>query len=275
MMHTLRLQTVPAQRGALWVRHGFKVFFSQPLAYMGLFGVFLMGMLLAQIIPWFGSLLFLASLPLLTLAFILATQQVIQGKFPGPRVFLAPFQGERSRTRALWQLGLIYAAAMFFIAWVRAMIDGGRTDALQISIAEGTATPESVAALMADARMQLSVFWFAGMALLLAIPFWHAPALVHWGGHSALKSLFFSTVACWRNKGAFLVYGITWLGAVMAFTMLSSLLFSLVGQPQWAALAMMPAVLTFSVVFYASLYFTFFDCFEVEAAPSDAAAPRA
>ena len=49
---------------------------------------------------------------------------------------------------------------------------------------------------------------FAGA---LSIPFWHAPALVYWGGQGWAKSLFFSTVALWRNKGAFALYGLGWL----------------------------------------------------------------
>ena len=45
----------------------------------------------------------------------------------------------------------------------------------------------------------------------LILLFWHAPALVHWHGVSPVKSLFFSAVACFRNFGALLVYGLAWL----------------------------------------------------------------
>jgi hypothetical protein len=267
----MKLQLVPASRGATWVRQGFGVFFSRPLSFMGLFGVLVLGMLLAQLLPWVGTVLFWASLPLVTLGFMMATQQVLQGQFPTPRIFVAPLRGNPVRARALWQLGALYAVGMLIVVGVHAWIDGGRMDAFQTAATSGKATPESLAPLLSDGRLQLSLLWFAGAAALLSLPFWHAPALVHWGGHSVAKALFFSTVACWRNKGAFLVYGLTGLGVVVAFALVSSIMFALLGTPNMAALAMMPAVLVFTAVFYASLFFTFADCFEL---PSDALAGK-
>jgi hypothetical protein len=261
----MKLQLVPASRGALWVRRGFGVFFSRPLAYVGLFGVMLMGMVIAQLLPWVGPLLFWAALPLITLGFMLATQLVLQGKFPTPRVFIEPLRGEGAR--ALWQLGAAYSLTMLVIAGVYTWIDGGRFEALQATMTSGKATPENVATLLSDTRFQLSLLWFSGAASVLSLPFWHAPALVYWGKQPVGKALFFSTVACWRNKGAFSVYALTGLGAVMVFAMVSSLLFAALGQPNMAALAMMPAALMFSVVFYASLFFTFADCFEMPSVP--------
>ena len=228
---------------------------------MGLFGVLLMAMLVAQLLPWIGPLLFWASLPLVTLGFMLGTQQTLQGKYPTPQVFIAPMRGPHAR--ALWKLGALYAITMFVVAGVYTLIDGGRSEALQIAATSGKATPESVAALLSDARLQLGFLWFAGAAALLSLPFWHAPALVYWGGQSVGKAMFFSTVACWRNRWAFAVYGLTGFAAILVFAVVSSLLFALLGQPNMAAVAMMPAVLMFTAVFYTSLFFTFADCFEM------------
>ena len=104
-----------------------------------------------------------------------------------------------------------------------------------------------------------------GLASLLSLPFWHAPALVHWGGQGVGKALFFSTMACWRNIGAFTVYGLAWAGAILVFGALANVLAALTQQAQLIALAAVPAGLLFSTVFYASLYFTFNDCFAPEA----------
>ena len=259
----MKLQIVPASRGALWVRQGFRIFFSRPLSFMALFGVLLLGMLVAQLLPWIGALLFWACMPTVTLGFMLATQQSLQGRYPTPRVFIEPLRGERSRTRAMWQLGAIYAVTMLVVASVYSWIDGGRYAALQTAVASGKATPESVGVLLDDSRLQMSLLWFASAATQSSLPLWHAPALVHWGGQTALKALFFSTVACWRNKGAFVVYALTGVAAVMAFALVSSIVFALLGLPGVAAVAMAPAVLLFVAVFYASLYFTFADCFEM------------
>ena len=103
------------------------------------------------------------------------------------------------------------------------------------------------------------------------MPFWHAPALVHWGGQPWARSLFFSTVAIWRNKGAFAVYGLAWMVLWLAVLVLVSLGVGLLG-PQRFTLVATPLTLIFSTVFYASLWFTFSDCF---AAPETAEAVEA
>ena len=61
----------------------------------------------------------------------------------------------------------------------------------------------------------------------------------------------------------------------VAFGMLGSLVFALLGQAQMFALAVVPMSLVFSTVFYVSLYFTFADCFvpgESEPKPEPASA---
>jgi hypothetical protein len=262
----MKLQLVPARQGVEWARQGLRVFFMRPLGFMGLFGVVLFAMLLAQLLWWVGSLLLWASLPLITLGFMIATHQTLQGGTPSFQVFVAPLRGSAANKRALWQLGVMYAVAMLIVVGVHAWIDGGRIAALQAAATSGQGTPETIGPLLADPRLQGSLLWFAVAAAVLSVPFWHAPALVHWAGHSAPKALFASTLACWRNKGAFAMYALTGFGAVTAFALLSSIVFAILGAPNLAAMVMMPAVLFFTVVFYASLYFTYADCFEPPAA---------
>ena len=61
----------------------------------------------------------------------------------------------------------------------------------------------------------------------LFLMFWHAPALVHWHGVSPVKSLFFSLVACLKNFGAYLVYGLGWLAVFLGI----GTVFALAGRP--------------------------------------------
>ncbi len=265
----MKLQLVPAREGIQWARNGLRVFVARPLPFMALFGVVLMAMLVVQFLGWLGSLLLWSCLPLVTLGFMIATREALQGKTPTFQVFITPLQGEPSRKRALWTLGGLYALVMLFIMLVHGWIDGGAMAALQEAATSGNSTPETMGPLLADPRLRTSLIWFATAAGLLSVPFWHAPALVHWGGHTVAKALFSSTVACWRNKGAFLLYALTCAGAVAAFALLSSLVFSLIGVPNLAAVLMMPAVLFFTVIFYASLYFTYAGCFAADAPAQD------
>ena len=128
--------------------------------------------------------------------------------------------------------------------------------------------------------MAIALFACELLGSALSVPFWHAPALVHWGGQAVGQSLFSSTLAVWRAKGAFLVYGLGWLGCVTAFAFVGALVLGLLGQPQWAGLIGIPAGLVLSAVFYISLLFTFNDSFggspvqaEAAEAGGDGAAP--
>ncbi len=102
---------------------------------------------------------------------------------------------------------------------------------------------------------------------LLGLPFWYAPGLVHWGGHGAFKALFFSCVAVWRNKLAFLVYIGAGVGGLFLLSVVSQVLMALVGLSQVAGLVGLPLILMFFTVMYASLFFTFVDSFEMSADP--------
>ena len=267
----MKLQLVPSRQGALWVRHGFGAFLQRPLAFAALFTGFLFFGLLAMMVPLVGPLLLLASLPLVSLGFMLATQRALQGKYPGPGVFISPLRVSRRRSAALLQMGLIYAVASVAIMTLSDFADGGKFDALQDAMASGKDNSAAIALLLADPQLHLGLVLRFGLASLLSLPFWHAPALVHWGDHGVGKALFFSTVACWRNLGAFTVYALAWGGAILLFGMLANLLAALLQQMQLVALAAVPAGLLFSTVFYTSLYFTFADCF----APDDASQPVA
>jgi hypothetical protein len=269
----MKLRIVPAQQGALWVRQGFRVFAKQPLAFSGLFAAFLFAVFLLSLIPLIGSLLLLALLPLATLGFMLGTQKALAGGVPLPRSFVEPLRGGRSSAAALLQLGLIYAACTFAIIWLSDAVDGGALDKLMEALASGKATPETIGQQIADPALEMGLLLRFGLAALLSVPFWHAPALVHWDRQGVAQSLFSSTVACWRNKGAFAVFGVCWATVILLFALVANVLAAALAQPQLLALAAMPASLLFSTVFYASLFFTFADCFELPGDPRPALSP--
>ena len=268
----MKLRQVPAVHGARWVRHGFAAFFRRPLAFAVLFTAFLVFGLFATRLAWVGPLLLLAALPLVSLGFMLATARVLQGRFPTLAVFAEPLRQSRPATLALLRLGLLYAAATAAVMLLSDWVDGGKFEALQVALGDGRAGAAGraqVGALLADGQLQLGMLLRLGLASLLSLPFWHAPALVHWGRQGVGQALFSSTVACWRNKGAFAVYGCTWGAVIFGFGIAANVLAALLQKPQVMAMAAIPAGLLFSTVFYASLYATFADCF----IPSDAAAP--
>ena len=258
----MKLRLVRARQGALWVRNGFRIFFRRPMAFAMLFTSFLFAALLLLMLPLVGSVLLLIALPLATLGFMIATQVALKGGFPLPAVFVQPLRVDAARRLALLKLGLVYAAATFAILWLADLVDDGKFEALQVAMANSKTPVEEILQRLLDPQLQAGLAVRLGLASMLSLPFWHAPALVHWGSQTWGQALFFSWMACWRNKGAFAVYGLTWTAVVMLFGVLVNLVFGLLGQPGLMAVAVMPAGLMFSTVFYASLFFTFADCFE-------------
>lgn len=273
MTMQLHLQDVPARNGRLWIRHGFKVFQRQPLALAGLFGLFLFAGFIVMLVPGIGLVLAMASLPLLSLGFMLATHLVLQKKSPTASVFIAPLKLTPERRRSQLLLCFGYAGAMLLIGLMADWVDGGSTRDLQKLIAEN-ADNDAIANAATDPRL----FWGLATRLslmgLLSVPYWHAPALVHWGGQGVAQALFSSTLALWRNKAAFLLNMLLWAGLMLAMASSVSLLFGLLGLAQFAPVVLMTAGLLMSTVFYASLYFSFVDCFMFGAPPDVLSEPR-
>ncbi len=264
----MRLRVVPAARGATWLRQGFAVFGRKPLAFAALFTAFLFFALLTALVPFVGPLLLLAALPLVSLGFMRATQHTLKGKFPTLAVFVTPLRRDRRVALALLKLGLVYAVATMAVMTLSDIADGGTFEALQEAMGDSRgdteAGREQIARLLGDPRLTGGMLLRLALAALLALPFWHAPALAHWAGQGWGQALFSSTIACWRNRAAFLVYGLAWVGVIGAFGIAVNLLAALFARPQLIALVAVPAGLLFSTVFYASLYFTFADCFAAD-----------
>lgn len=253
----MKLRLVPARQGTTWVRQGFRVFFRQPLAYTALFFLFLFSAFVLASLPLVGMPVLLTLLPAVTLGFMIATQKTVSGGMPLPGVFAVPFKRGKGSARSQLQLGAAYAAASVLTMLLAQLLGGDSMEALEAAMGEGEA-PAGEAASM----LQWSLLLRFALALPVSLVFWHAPALVHWGHIPPMQAIFYSAVACWRNLGAFAVYFLTWGGVIALFSVLLTLTMSLFGMPQVAALAAMPAALMFTTVFYASLYFTFADCFE-------------
>ena len=229
----MQLRIVPAGRGAQWVRQGFRIFFARPLSFMGLFGVLLMAMLVSQLLPWVGPLLFSATLPLITLGFMLGTQQALQGRFPTPRIFIAPLRGTCTQ-RALWQLGALYAVAMFVVALVYLWIDGGRVQTLQAAAGQ-TARPRP------RAWPRSSPTTACSSASVVHSP----PACSacrsgtprRWCTGAGSRPARRCSSAPWpagATRAAFAVYALTGVGAVMAFALACALVLPCSASPAGA-----------------------------------------
>jgi hypothetical protein len=255
----LLLKQVEAARGARWLRDALRLFARRPLAFTVMFGAFMGAALVASLVPWIGGVLLMMMPPLVSLGFMVASQSALLDGPVTPAQFVTPLRGDPARRRSLLILCALYAAGAIAIILLCDAISGRAVERLwQIS---GSGTPAELQALLAEPGVSAAILTGTALGGLLSVPFWHAPALVYWGAQSVGQALFSSTLAVWRCKGAFLVYGLAWMALLFAFSMVSALVFALLGAGQLGSLFAVPAAAYFCTVFYVSLLFTFNDSF--------------
>lgn len=270
---SLRLRVVAPRQGLFWLRASFGQFVRRPLSYMGLFVMYLLAVLFALSIPVLGSLLVVTSLPLLTLTYLHATRAAVSGGSVLVSAFVEPLRAASRRDRiAFLKLSLAYGALTLVIVALSDVIDAGSFAKVQSAMIGGDDL-----ALSDDERTNL----LAGMALrfglaaLVSIPFWHAPALILWHGQGVGLALFSSALACWKARGALAVYAAVWFAVVAGVGISMALLLGVLGLRSFVGAMALPGGLILTAVFYVSLYFIYADSFEVgdEAAAATAIEP--
>src|SRR4029453_1480563 len=146
--------------------------------------------------PWIGAIIGGMLVPAATLGLMAATEEATKGRFPMPSVLISAFRAGRQRMRAMLLLGVIYTVGSMAVTGLASLLTNGRP--------------------AADGEIDSVALLALALHPPLFLMFWHAPALVHWHGVSPVKSLFFSVVACMKNFGAFLTYGMAWVGVFLA-----------------------------------------------------------
>ncbi|MDO9434801.1 BPSS1780 family membrane protein [Hydrogenophaga sp.] len=256
----MKLNIVPARTGFLWVKLGARTFFRQPLGMAGLFFMFMATVSVLSIVPFVGTLVALALVPAATLGLMAATREAEQGRFPMPSTLVSAFRGGPSKTRSMLILGAMYAAGLMLVLGVSALF---ATDVPPVDMPGGEVTPERMREMLSSQGLWVALILY--VPLLMA--FWHAPALVYWHGVTPFKSLFFSVMACWANKGAMLLYTLGWMVVIMIAGVLMNLLAALLGGTALLNLLIYPMVLLLAAMFHTSIWFTVRDSFVTEDKP--------
>jgi len=274
----MKLQIIPARTGLHWVRLGSRTFARCPLAFTGLLLLGLVvlaclaGLLDVLGLPqWTGTAVLSVLWPSFSLMVMVAAAEVWQGRALRPQLLWVAF-GEGQRARAMLLLGLLYSGMEALMLGASMLLDDGRFARFYLGLgAEADITElEDVLAFFADPQVRTAMWLFLGSTLLLMLPMWHAPALVYWHRIAPLKALFFSTVACVRNIGAFALYTLAWFGLWMAAGALPMLVGSLlaagpdgVSEPGMVliALVILLLLLPLCCAFAVSWVFSFRDCF--------------
>ena len=254
----MKIESVPARQGWHWIVSGFKLTkaFALPLSVIML--CFVVAVMIPSVIPTIGGFVPFLMTPFLTLGLMSAFRTAIKGEQPSPKALLEGAKLGNDTMKRLFQLGLINLGASLLILVASTLIDGG------ILMGWATGAISLNDPQLKDPRLLTSMPVF----LLLFIPLqgvlWYAPQFTAWHKVGVMQSLFYSWIAVWRNKKAFALFALGWLGlfnVMMLFGgILSSTLVGIFGKEigSTAATVMFSALSLFVMTAtYASIWFTY------------------
>jgi len=242
----MQAASLPATAGWQWARNGLELFLRQPLAMFTWAMAISMTLMLASLTPPIGPLLFVTAMPVITVMTLSACRHIEAGRVMLPSMWLQPVK-KAGMAKRLFGLGAIYAGLSLLaglVAFVPFM------DALADAFQQAGA--DDLTPILLALRMPLLIFGV--LYVIVAALFWYAPALVAWHGTRWSQALFFSGVACWRNKWAFAMYGLVWAAVFLAIDFCSNMLVAAGLSPQLVGVLQVPFNIAAGSILYCSFY---------------------
>ncbi|MFL9986959.1 BPSS1780 family membrane protein [Paraburkholderia sediminicola] len=255
----MQLIEVPAKTGYVWFRQGIWLFRKNPLAFLTLFFTYLLVMTLAAQIPVIGGVLPLVFIPGVAVGFMAACRNTIAGKPVFPTILVGGFHSYGPVVaKRLLALGVLYVVAMALVLAGSALADGGTL----LKVMLGMAAMDQNA--IANSNVPLAVITAFAFYIPVAMIFWFSPVLIAWHDVPPVKAMFFSIVSCWRNRGAFIVFGALWFAVATTVSFGLSALMQALGAGDFAFAILMPATMIVTTMLYCSFYATYRGCFGVQ-----------
>ena len=268
-------RTTRAGNGARWWTSGWRIFWAQPGTWIGIVIIQLVVFILVMLV---------LSTPKVDVASIV--QSILTPTFGGGLMLgcAAIARGERLRVGHLFEgfkgarfyplfmIGLLNAAFVIVMtlgavavfagtAGLAGYSDWGRIMRGDLSTALAMLPAIGIGGALAI------LVWLTALVILTMLN-WFAPALVVLKGQSALMALKLSLIACWRNLGAFAVYGLVGVALGLGILILAALPLAF-GSGDWATAGMisiallvilgLSAALIVGPVVYGSIYAGFAD----------------
>ena len=255
----MQTRTLPAQRGWAWITEGFALWKRNPALLTFLVFAYWFCLLVLGAVPFVGQVLMSLAMPPLSLGIYNGCKAVAQKRKAGPEILVSGF---KQNLPEQIKIGGIYLAGTFVVLGLTALVDGGILAELMLGkrkLDDATAEDPLLTA-------SLLVGTLGSTPLMMA--YWFAPLLAGWGRVSAVKAMFFSFVACWRNWRAFFAYGIGLMLAVLVPGMLIGLLGLI--SPILGTLPAIALPVIFIPVVFASFYANATDVFG-QIAPDESA----
>jgi len=251
MMQAVKLSP---SAGWQWIHAGWYLFRKQPMALFSWAMFVTLLLIIGTIAAPIGPIFFIALMPSITYVTLSISRDVQAGRHLGPRQWLEPLR-QPGLFKKLFLLGLLYVAICLGIGFLVFLPFAGELSTAMQTLADS----QEVAPLIEAVRTPMILF--AILYFILAALFWYSPVLIGWHGTSIVQSLFFSAIACWRNKLAFLVYGIAWAAIFYMVDFIMGALVSIGVSMDLAATLQVPVNIAIGSILYASFYPTYISVF--------------
>jgi len=195
----MNARVVSPVQGARWLAAGWRMFRAAPLGWLVLVFAYLMATMLLSVFPVVGPLAVSLLVPAFSVGFMAASRAAAHRQ---PVELPMLFAGFRERLPQQLVLGGVYSAGFAAALAGSALADDGAL----------------LAVLFAPKRVQEA--GGPGDALLLGVAastvlylptlmmLWFAPVLVAWHAVHPAKALFYSLMAFWLNRTAFIAYAL-------------------------------------------------------------------
>jgi hypothetical protein len=249
------INSVSAGTGVRWLRDGGRLLKRQPLGLPAMVVVYLMMLLVPAMIPLVGIAVSGVLGPFATVGLMQCFRDAAAGRPPGINQFGQSFRDPVRRLN-LFRLGLINAALLMAVAMLAALV---------LPESAGEAPPQTVEQLPVQALLVQLLLYSPVMALM-----WFAPLLAGWHDMTPGKAMFGSAVACFRNLGALLVYGLAVLALTMGVSVvLMTLVSALVSSPEVMSFFVAPIALVLMTIVQGSFYPMYLSIFSSQAPAPD------
>jgi hypothetical protein len=236
----------------LWVAEGWRMFRAAPLGWLLLVFAYLMGTMVVSFLPLIGPAVVSLLVPAISVGFMAAARASSRGQAVELPMLVAGF---RERLPAQLVLGCVYGAGFAAALAGSALADGGALLGLLFAPA---GTPPAAAPGNPLAGMLAAVLIYLPTLMLL----WFAPVLVAWHALAPGKALFYSAVAFWLNRRAFVVYALTPAASLFVIVGTATLLSAALEAPAASARSLVfPMALLVLPTLFASYYASYRDVF--------------
>lgn len=256
---SMRIRTLAALAGWGWVADGFRVLRRQPIALLAITFLNLLALSVSVLIPLVGSIAPLILTPALMVGLMHAVRAADRGQMPTPQMLLAAFREDGGRAwRPLMLLGVVNALSTIGALALAAVADGG----MLMRLATGQFGVDEAPV---DGRLTIAAIVFVLAYLPVQMAMWYAPLFIAWRRTPVAQALFFSLVGVWRNRRAFMVYGLGWFAIALAGSVVIRLLqLTLGASPMLLSMLLSPLSLLLITAVYCSFWPTWRDALEAD-----------